>query len=171
MNPMREIKIEKVTLNIGAGRSPEVLEKGLKLLRNIAGMKPVKTVTNKRIPAWDIRPGLAIGCKVTIRKNKAKQLVTNLLKAKDNKLNEKQFDDQGNVAFGIHEYIDIPGVSYDPEIGIMGLEVCVTFERPGFRVKRRRIKRKRIGSRQKVSKQDAIDFMKKEFGVLVGGGE
>lgn len=171
MNPMREIKIEKVTLNIGAGRSPEVLEKGLKLLRNIAGMKPVKTVTNKRIPAWDIRPGLAIGCKVTIRKNKAKQLVTNLLKAKDNKLNEKQFDDQGNVAFGIHEYIDIPGVSYDPEIGIMGLEVCVTFERPGFRVKRRRIKRKRIGSRHKVSKQGAIDFMKKEFGVLVGGGE
>lgn len=171
MNPMRDIRIEKVTLNIGAGRSPEVLEKGLKLLRNIAGMKPVKTVTNKRIPAWDIRPGLAIGCKVTVRKNKAKQLVTNLLKAKDNKLNEKQFDDQGNVAFGIHEYIDIPGVSYDPEIGIMGLEVCVTFERPGFRVKRRRIKRKRIGSRQKVSKQDAIDFMKKEFGVLVGGGE
>lgn len=171
MNPMRQIRIEKVTLNIGAGRSPERLEKGLKLLRNIAGMKPIKTVTNKRIPAWNLRPGLPIGCKVTVRKKRAKELLTKLLKAKDDKLSEKQFDDQGNIAFGIHEYIDIPGVSYDPEVGIMGLEVCVTLERPGFRIKRRRIKRKKIGSGQRIPKHEALDFMKKEFKLMVGGEE
>lgn len=171
MNPMKQIRIEKVTLNIGAGRSPEQLEKGLKLLRNISDMKPVRTITSKRIPAWNIRPGLPIGCKVTLRKKRAKEILTRLLQAKDNKLSEKQFDNQGNIAFGIHEYIDIPGISYDPEVGIMGLEVCVTLERPGFRIKRRRIKRKKICSRQRISKQEALDFMKKEFNVRVGGEE
>lgn len=165
---MKHIRIEKVTLNIGAGRSPERLEKGIKLLSNITGMKPVKTVTNKRIPTWNLRPGLPIGCKLTIRKKKASQLLAKLLQAKDSKLNKKQFDNQGNIAFGIHEYIDIPGIRYDPEIGIMGLEVCVTLERPGFRIKRRRIKKKKIGSRHRIPKQDAIDFMKDEFKVSVG---
>jgi len=169
MNPMRNIRIEKVTLNIGAGRAPERLDKGIKLISNITGLKPVKTVTNKRIPTWNLRPGLSIGCKLTIRGRNAKELLAKLLQAKDNKLNEKQFDDQGNVAFGIHEYIDIPGVSYDPEIGIMGLEVCVTLERPGFRIKRRRIKKKKIGSRHRIPKQEAIEFMKKEFKLGVGG--
>ena len=169
MNPMRNIRIEKVTLNIGAGRAPERLDKGIKLISNITGLKPVKTVTNKRIPTWDLRPGLSIGCKLTIRRRMAKELLAKLLQAKDNKLNEKQFDGQGNVAFGIHEYIDIPGVSYDPEIGIMGLEVCVTLERPGFRIKRRRIKKKKIGSRHRIPKQEAIEFMKNEFKLGVGG--
>ena len=168
---MRQIRIEKVTLNIGAGRSPERLEKGIKLLKDMSGVKPVKTITNKRIPAWNLRPGLPIGCKVTLRGEKAKELLKRLLQAKDNKLSGEQFDEQGNIAFGIHEYIDIPGVRYDPEIGIMGLEVCVTLERPGFRIKRRRIKRRKIGSRQRIPKQDALDFMKKEFNIGVGGEE
>lgn len=168
---MRQIRIEKVTLNIGVGKSPERLEKGIKLLKDVSSVKPVKTITNKRIPAWNIRPGLPIGCKVTLRKEKAKELLKRLLQAKDNKLSGEQFDEQGNIAFGIHEYIDIPGVRYDPEIGIMGLEVCVTLERPGFRIKRRRIKRRKISSRQKIPKQEAIDFMKNEFKISVGGEE
>ena len=45
-----------------------------------------------------------------------------LIEAKDNILINKQFDEFGNLAFGIHEYIDIPGIEYDPKIGIMGLE-------------------------------------------------
>ncbi len=169
MNKMREIKVAKVTLNIGAGKDQNLLKKGLKLINSIANAKPVETITNKRIPGWGIRPGLPIGCKVTLRKQKAIELLQSLLKAKESKLNEKQFDDNGNIAFGIAEYIDIPGVKYDPDIGIMGLEVCVTLERAGYRIKRRKIAKRKIHKNHKVTKEDAIEFMKNKFDVKVGG--
>jgi large subunit ribosomal protein L5 len=168
---MREIRIEKITLNIGAGKDQARLEKGMKLLENITGIKPIKTFAKKRIPGWGLRPGLPIGCKLTLRKNAAVELFTKLLKAVDNNLKPSQFDMCGNVAFGIHEYIDIPGVKYDPSIGIMGLEICITLERPGFRIKKRKMKRKKISSRQAITKEEAIKFMESKFNVKVGEEE
>jgi len=144
MNPMTRVRIEKVTLNIGAGKDSAKLEKGMKLLKIITNKTPVKTVTQKRIPGWGIRPGLPIGCKVTLRGKKAIEILQRLFYAKENTLNEKQFDDNGNVSFGIPEYIDIKDIKYDPEIGVTGLEVCVTLEKPGFRIKRRRQKKKKF---------------------------
>jgi len=168
MNPMREIRIEKVTLNIGAGKDQVKLDKGITLLKNITNLNPVKTFTSKRIPEWGLRPGLPIGCKITLRKEKMKELIVRLLDAKNNTLKESQFDNSGNIAFGIPEYIDIPNVKYDTKIGIMGLEVCITLERPGFRIKRRSIKKRKIPKRHRITKQDAIDFMKKNFDVKIG---
>lgn len=168
---LRKIRIEKVTLNIGAGKNTALLDKGFKLLKTISGSEPVRTVTQKRIPAWGLRPGLPIGCKVTLRKNAAREILGKLLHAKNFTLAEKQFDDNGNVAFGIHEYIDIPSVKYDPELGIIGLEVCVTLERPGFRIKRRRNQTGKIPGRHRIKKEDAISFMKEEFNVKTGEEE
>lgn len=166
MNNMKNIRIEKITLNIGAGKEQTKLEKGVLLLKNITGVNPVKTVTHKRIPTWGLRPGLPIGCKITLRNAAAKELLIRLLKAKEDKLSASQFDG-GNIAFGITEYIDVPGVKYDPKIGIMGFEVCITLERPGYRIKRRRLLRRRLNKKHVITKQEAIEFMKKEFGVEV----
>jgi|SRR3989344_4426539 len=168
MNPMKNIRIEKLTLNIGAGKEQAKLEKGVLLLKTITGIDPVKTITNKRIPSWGVRPGLPIGCKLTLRKQSAKELIKRLLKAKENKLKESNFDNLGNVSFGIHEYIDIPGIEYDPKIGVLGLQVCITLERPGYRIKKRKLKQKKIAKSHVIKKQDALDFMKKEFNVNVG---
>jgi large subunit ribosomal protein L5 len=170
-NVMRNLRIEKLTLNIGAGKDTQRLEKGVALIRAITGIEPVKTVTQKRIPNWGLRPGLPIGCKLTLRKKPAQELLSRLLQAKENKLKPRQFDDGGNVSFGIHEYIDIPGVAYDPKIGIIGLEVCVTLERPGYRIKRRRIEQKKIPRRHLVTREEAMDYMKKNFNVTVGEQE
>ena len=169
MNPSRNIKINKVTLNIGAGKDQAKLDKGIKLLKSITSVSPVKTVTSKRIPGWGLRPGLPIGCKVTLRRKNAVDVLKRLIQAKDNNLRESQFDPNGNIAFGIEEYIDIPGVKYDPEIGIIGLEVCVTLEGNGFRVKRRKIAKKKIPKKHMITKQEAIDFMKKNFNILLEG--
>jgi large subunit ribosomal protein L5 len=171
MNPMRTIRVEKVTLNIGAGKDLDKLEKGMKLFKIITGRTPVKTFTKKRIPAWGLRPGLPIGCKITLRKSIATELLKRLLDARDHLLNEQQFDINGNIAFGIPEYIDIPGIKYEPDIGIMGFEVCVTLERPGFRIKRRGIYKKKISHKHAVTKEEAIDFMKKEYKVKLGEEE
>jgi large subunit ribosomal protein L5 len=168
MNQMQQVKIEKLTLNIGAGKDQAKLDKGILLIKAITGIDPIKTVTSKRIPGWGLRPGLPIGCKLTLRKNKAIEILTRLLEAKDKLLKNSQFDAQGNISFGIHEYIDIPGVEYDPKIGILGLQVCISLERAGFRVKRRRLEPKKIPKKHQISKEEAVQFMAKKFGVSIG---
>ena len=168
---MREIRIEKLTLNIGAGKAQDVLEKGLKLLKTLSTRDPVKTFTNKRIPAWGLRPGLPIGCKITLRKEEAKKMLLRLLEAKDYILSENQFDENGNLSFGLKEYIDIPGMKYEPEIGMMGFEVCITLERPGFRIKKRKNLKKKIPPKHKISKEEAVEFMKTNFKVKFGEEE
>src|SRR3989339_509178 len=157
-NQMREIKISKITLNSGIGKDEEKLKKALKLLNKITGLKPVSTITKKRIPAWGLRPGLAIGCKVTIRKN-TDLLLKQLMAAKENTLSENNFDENGNFSFGVPEYIDIAGLEYDPELKIMGLEVAVTLERPGYRIKNRKIKPCKIGQAHVITKEEETPFI------------
>jgi len=171
MNSMREIRIEKITLNIGSGKDQTRLDKGINLLQSLTGIKPIKTFAKKRIPGWGLRPGLPIGCKLTLRKDAAVEMLAKLLKAVDNNLKPSQFDISGNIAFGIPEYIDIPGAKYDPSIGIMGLEVCVTLERPGFRIKRRRLRKRKISARHIITKEEAIKFMESKFNIKVGEAE
>ncbi len=168
MNPMQQPRIEKLTLNIGAGKDQNRLEKGVHVLKMITGIDPMKTVTQKRIPTWGLRPGLPIGCKLTLRKNKAIEILKRLLAAKEQRLRDSQFDEAGNISFGIHEYIDIPGITYDPKIGVLGLQVCVTLEKPGYRIKRRKLEQKNVPKKHMVSKAEAMTFMQKAFGITIG---
>jgi len=168
---MKDIRLEKVTLNIGAGKDQAQLEKGVLLLKNITGINPVKTFAKKRIPDWGIRPGLPIGCKLTLRKKNARELLIRLLDAVGNSLKKGQVDNEGNIAFGVPEYIDIPGVKYDPQIGVMGLEVCISLERSGFRIKRRSIKKKKIPRKHRITKEEAMEYIKKEFNTKIGEEE
>lgn len=165
MNIMKEIKIEKLTLNIGAGRDEKVLKKAVKLLKNITGIDPVQTITKKRLAAWGLRPGLPIGAKITLRGEEIYELASRLLLAKEKKIKKSWFDNHGNISFGIHEYVDIPGVKYDTEIGILGLQVSLTLSRPGFRVKKRKLHKNSIGTSHLITKQEAINFISKRFEV------
>ncbi len=167
MNPMKQIRIEKLTLNIGAGTDQDKLKKGMKLLKNITGVDPVKTISEKRIPSWGVRPGLPVGCKVTLRGEKVKDLIKRILKAKDNTLRESCFDDYGNLSFGLHEYIDIPDLNYDPQIGIMGFQVSITLSRPGYRVKNRKKLTRKVGKNHLITKEEGIKYFKENFELKV----
>ena len=167
MNPMRSIKVEKLTLNFGAGKENVRLEKGIKLLNKLTGIPPVSTVTMKRIPTWGLRPGLPIGCKITLRGNSAREMLTRLLTARDHKLKETQFDEQGNIAFGNPEYIDVPGMKYEPELGILGFEACITLIRPGYRIKMRRIRAAKIPKRHRITREEAQHFMHDAYKVNI----
>ena len=83
-------------------------------------------------------------------------------------LGERNYDNRGNVSFGIPEYIDIEGAKYDPEIGIIGLQACITLTRAGYRVKRRRLRPASVGRRQVITKDEAMAFMQERFSVKVG---
>ncbi len=167
MVDMKQIKVGKVTLNMGVGGPGPKLDKAMKLLETITGSKPVTTKTKKRIPTWSLRPGLSIATKVTLRGKKAEELLKRLLDAVENKLHPKKFDNQGNFSFGIKEYLDIPGMNYMMDLGMMGLEVAVTLERPGFRIKRRKIFKKKIATRHKITKEEAMNFLTEKYGVKV----
>jgi large subunit ribosomal protein L5 len=167
MNKMRIPRIEKITLNIGAGKDQNKLEKALVLMKNLTGIDPCKTITQKRIPSWGLRPGLPVGCKLTLRKKAAFEMLKRLLVAKDKILTVSSFDANGNISFGIHEYIDIPDLKYDPKIGVIGLQVCVTLERQGHRIKRRRLLSKKLPKNQVITRDDSIGFMKDNFGIEV----
>lgn len=168
MNPMQLPRIEKLTLNIGAGKDQTRLEKGIQVIKMLTGIDPIKTITMHRIPTWGLRPGLPIGCKLTLRKGKAVEILKRLLKAKENVLQSGHFDNAGNISFGIKEYIDIPGATYDPKIGVLGLQVCVTLEKPGYRIKKRKVEVKKIPKSHMISKEEAMNFMQKEFSVKIG---
>lgn len=161
INPMRKIRIEKVVLNVGG--TTDYLEKGVKLLKMLTGKNPAKMRSRKRIPTWSVRPGLEIGTVVTLRSD-LDNFLKRMLSTIDNVLKKKQISENG-FSFGIKEYIEIPGIEYDREIGIMGFDVTVVFKRAGRRVKLRKIKRGKIPKKQIISKEEIIKFMEENFGT------
>ncbi len=167
MNPMREVRVEKVVLNIGIGEGGDKLAKAEKVLETIAEQKPSRTFAKTSVRDWKVKLGEPIGCRVTLRKELALKALKRLLDAVEKKIKADSFDDSGNVSFGIKEHIDISGVSYDPEVGMFGLNVSVALERPGYRIKRRRLLQKPVSMSHKVSKEEAISFMTSKFGVEV----
>lgn len=159
INPMREIKMEKIVLSIGG--TGEELEKGFKLLKILTGRTPAKMKSRKRIPSLGVRPKLEVGVVVTIRK-KPEETLRKMLSALDNTLKKSQIS-ENNFSFGIKEYIEIPGTEYQRDIGIRGLDVTVTFKRAGRRVKLKKIKKGKIPKKQAVTSEEIIKFMEENF--------
>ena len=166
-NPNREVKIDKVTINIGVGQPGEELENAKKLLERITGRTPIETLAKERNPTFKIRKGLPIGAKVTLRGKEAEELLERAFKAKKHKISKKSIDKNGNFSIGFKQYIDLPGVKYDPRIGMLGFDVCVTLKRNGYRVKNRMLLRTKVGKRHRITAQDTIQFLKQKFNVEV----
>jgi len=162
---MRKISIEKIVLNIGCGGDMEKIEKAKKLLEIITGNKPVITKSKKR-STFGIAKGKPVGVKVTLRGKKAEEFWKKVLEAKDYKIKASQIDNEGNIGIGIAEYIELPGVKYMHDIGILGMDVCVKLKRPGFRIKYRRIQKRKIPKNHRISREDAIKWLE-EQGIKV----
>ncbi|MFZ2071971.1 MAG: 50S ribosomal protein L5 [Halobacteriota archaeon] len=166
-NPMRRIEVDKVVINMGVGESGERLAKAEKLLSNplIAGQKPVKIASKRTIQTWGIKKGEAIACKVTLRGERAKEFLKRAFNIQ-NRLMSYQFDTVGNFSFGIAEHTDF-GIHYEPKIGIFGMDVSVSLKRPGYRIKERRIQKKKVPAKHRINRADCIAFLEKEYGVEV----
>ncbi|MGQ9538361.1 MAG: 50S ribosomal protein L5 [Candidatus Bathycorpusculaceae bacterium] len=166
-NPMLKPRIEKVVVNISVGKSGEPLEKASKILKDLTGQTPCKRKAKKTIRDFGIRRGEPMACIVTLRKQKAIEFLKKVLHVLDYKLPKTCFDTQGNFAFGIKEHIEIPGVKYDPEIGIFGMDVCVSLNRPGWRVKNRRRAKAKIGLNHALTPDETMVFVKDTLGVEI----
>jgi large subunit ribosomal protein L5 len=163
---MREIRLAKVTVNMGAGAEAAKLERCKKIMHTLTKKKIVVTSTSKR-STFGVAKNKPIGVKTTMRGQEAVEFLKKVLQALENRLKDSQFDNNGNFSFGIHEYINIPGIRYDPDVGILGMDVAVTLERPGFRVRKRRLRPGKIGKAHLIKKGEAIEWARKMLGVDV----
>ncbi len=167
-NPMLRPRIAKVTVNIGVGESGERLEKAARVLEQLTGQKPSYRKARKTIRDFGIRKGEPIAVMVTLRGERAIEFLKKAFEAIGWRLRASQFDEMGNVSFGIREHIMLPGVRYDPEIGVFGMDVAITIERPGYRVlRRRRARKKHIPRRHRVTKEEAMVLLHDLFGVTI----
>jgi len=160
-------KIEKVTVNIGVGEAGERLTKAESVLESITNQKPIRTLSKTTNKDLALRKRMPIGCKVTLRSKIADEFLKEALLTRENKMADYSFDDQGNLSFGIPDHTLFKSQKYDPNIGIFGMDVCITMKMPGYRIKRRRIARRHIPQKHRVRKAETIEFFKEQFKVEV----
>ena len=164
---MLQPRIEKVVVNLNIGKSGEPLEKAVSVLNEISGQTPYKAKAKKSIRDWGIRQGEPIACVVTLRREKGMAFLKKVLPVIDNKIPKRAFDEIGNFAFGLKEHIDIPGIKYDPEIGIFGMDVCIAVNRPGQRIKIRRKQTKHIGKKHLLTPEESMEYVRQTLGVEI----
>ena len=164
---MKKIFVDKVVINIGVGKSGDPIEKAKKALLELTGRQPAVRGAKKTVRDFGIHKGEPIGAIVTMRREMAVDFLKRVIAAKKNTLKASSFDNYGNISVGIHEHIDIPGTKYNPDIGISGMDVNVVLIRPGFRIARKSRKSARIGKSHRISKEEAMEFFRQEFGAGV----
>src|SRR5512136_683660 len=167
MNVMLEPKIDKVIVHIGVGESGQRLVNAETILKQITHQTPVRSIAKKTLPTFGIKKKEPIGTKLTLRGKAAEDFLALALKAAGSTLRQSQFDQLGNFSFGIEEHTDFPGMRYDPEIGIFGMDVSVALKRPGHRIAQRRIAKRKLPAKQKLNKADTIVYLQKRFGVEI----
>ncbi|MCL2318193.1 MAG: 50S ribosomal protein L5 [Methanomassiliicoccaceae archaeon] len=167
MNAMRDIRIEKVTVNIGVGEAGERLAKAQKVLEMVTGQKSVQTISKAVNRDLGIRVGMPLGCKVTLRGEAAESFLQKALPIRERRIYEYSFDREGNMSFGISDYTDFDGMKYDPEIGIFGMDINVVLRRAGNRITQRALLKRKIPKNHRVDRAEAIQYMKENYEIEV----
>lgn len=166
-NVMTLPHIAKVTVNIGVGEGGERLEKAEKVMQKLTGQQPMRTFGKVNNRELGVRPGMPIGCKVTLRGDPAEDFVKRALYTRLNKVFEWSFDNQGNLQFGVPDHTTFEGERYDPDIGVFGMDVAITLEKPGHRIKHRRLLSRRVPHKHRVTREEAKAFLTEKFSMEV----
>jgi len=164
--PMRRPFISKVVIDMCTGGG-EPLVRATTILESLSGQAPLQSRARQTVRDFGIRKDEAVAVRVTLRHDRAKEFLKKAFKAKEDVLLLKNWDDDGNFAFGIAEHINIPGVEYDPQLGIQGMNITVCIERPGYRVKRRRQRRTKVPHRHRLIPEESMVFIRNTFGIEI----
>lgn len=133
-NVMEVPRVEKVVVNMGIGEAIQnikVLESAVQELTNITGQKAVITKAKRSIAAFKLREGMPIGCRVTLRRDRAFEFLDRLInialpRVRDFKgVSPKGFDGRGNYTLGIREEIIFPEIDFDKIDKVKGLNVTI----------------------------------------------
>jgi large subunit ribosomal protein L5 len=166
-NKMRQLRIEKVVVNIGVGEAGDKLQRAEKVLEILTGQNPKRTLSRTTNRDFGIRKAMPIGCVVTLRDEPAEKFLKDAFWVKENRIAGYSFDREGNFSFGIPDYTSFPNQKYDPDIGIFGMDICVTMKRAGRRVRRRKHARGHIPHRHRLNPELVKDFLRVNFDIEV----
>ena len=132
-NPMEVPKLQKIVINMGVGEAAadaKKLDAAVADLTAISGQKPVKTKAKKAIAGFKIRAGMAIGCKVTLRKARMYEFLDRLVTIALPRVRDfrgipgnRGFDGRGNYALGLKEQIVFPEINYDRVDTVRGMDI------------------------------------------------
>ncbi len=163
---MRALRVQKIVVNIGVGEAGERRTKAEKVLSMITKQKPVATRAKSTNRDLGIREGQELGTKVTLRGETAIDFLKRALATRESRMDSLSIDKMGNLAFGVPDYTDFPGMKYDPQIGIYGMDVCVEIGRAGWRVRHRTRAARSLGKHNRPSPAETRRFLTEVFGVV-----
>ena len=134
-NVMEVPRITKITLNMGVGEAvadKKIMEHAVGNMTQIAGQKPIVTLSRKSIAGFKIREGWPIGCKVTLRRDRMYEFLDRLVNIAIPRIRDfrgfsaRAFDGRGNYSLGVREQIIFPEIDYDKIDAIRGLDITIT---------------------------------------------
>jgi large subunit ribosomal protein L11e len=167
VNPMKDVHIVKLCLNICVGESGDRLVRAGKVLEALTGQTPVFSKARYTVRSFGIRRNEKIAVHCTVRGPKAEEILEKGLKVKEYELKKGNFSNNGNFGFGLQEHIDL-GIKYDPSIGIYGMDFYVVLGRAGFNVAHRRMKKSKVGFSHRLTKADAQKWFQQKYdGILM----
>ncbi|MCK4717312.1 MAG: 50S ribosomal protein L5 [Thermoplasmata archaeon] len=165
---MQTIELEKVVVNIGVGEAGEKILRAERVLEMLTGQKPIRTVSKTTNKDLGIRDGQDIGCKVTLRGEKAEDFLKRAFWVRENKIWKYSFDPEGNFSFGIPDYTDFEGMRYTPDIGIFGMDISTTLRRKGGkRIATRKLLKRKIPMNHRITTKEGLEYAQYKFDLEV----